>query len=105
MSMNRGGCGLMAVACAVALSVACAAAGDLGYMSRFTEAEAAQPHVRAVSYTLPHDFVDGQWQGIIAASDGKTYFSVSSHAPDQNAQFYRYDPATDAIGHLADVAV
>lgn len=103
--MNRFECRMMAAACAAALTVVCASARELGYMSHFTDEEAAQSHVVATSYTLPHDFVDGQWQGIITASDGKTYFSVSSHAPDNNAQFYRYDPASDTIEHLADVGV
>jgi hypothetical protein len=72
-------------------------------MRLFSAAEKARPHVRARSRSLPHDFVDGQWEGIIAASDGKTYFSVSSHSPDRNAQFYAYDPAADRVEHLIDV--
>jgi len=76
---------------------------QLKYMSLFTDAEAARPHVEAPSIAVPHDFVDGQWEGIIAASDGKTYFSVSSHSPTRNAQFYRYDPAVGKVEPLIDV--
>lgn len=74
------------------------------YMSPFSTAEYCAAHVRATSYAVPHDFVDGQWHGIIAASDGKTYFSVSSHSPDHSAQFYRFDPAKRKVEHLIDVA-
>lgn len=74
-----------------------------GYMDRFSEAEAREPHVWAPSIAMPHDFVDGQWQGIIAASDGNTYFSFSSHSPHHNAQFYRYKPSAGEVEHLIDV--
>lgn len=89
----------------VAAAGANAAEPQLGYMPLFPEEELAKPHVLARSHFVGHDFVDGQWQGIIAASDGRTYFSVSSHGPRTNAQFYRYDPAADAVEHLADVGV
>lgn len=87
------------------LAAALASAAELNYMPTFTKQEFAQAHVRASSRTLPQDFVDGQWEGIIAASDGRTYFSVSCHGPDNNAQFYRYDPKTGRVEHLADVGV
>ncbi len=61
-------------------------------------------HVVAASVHAPHDFVDGQWQGIIAASDGCTYFSLASHLPNRNAQFYKYDPQTRRITHIINVA-
>ncbi len=73
------------------------------FMPLFPEAELKKPHVFADSYTVPDDFVDGQWQGIIAASNGRTYFSVSSHSADHNAQFYCYDPKLDKVVHLIDV--
>jgi len=62
------------------------------------------PHVRGSSYTVPKDFVDGQWEGIIAAGDGNTYFSVSSHSPHHNAQFYRYNAGEQTVEHLINVA-
>jgi len=93
---------------AAALALAALACGtahalELKYMPLFTDEELRQPHVNAPSQAVPHDFVDGQWQGIIAASDGRTYFGVSSHSPDRNAQFYRYHPATGKVEHLIDV--
>jgi len=75
----------------------------LDYMKLFTDEERHRPHVLATSREVQHDFVDGQWEGIIAASDGKTYFSFSSHGPATNAQFYRYDPKADKVEHLIDV--
>jgi len=59
--------------------------------------------VQARSRTVPQDFLDGQWQGIIAASDGKTYFGLSCHSDFHNAQFYSCDPAKDQITHIIDV--
>jgi len=50
-----------------------------------------------------YPFLDGQWQGITAASDGNTYFAVSTHTPDHHAQLFRYDPRRRAVEHLADV--
>lgn len=86
-----------------AASLLTAAAADLSFMPAFTIGEYAAAHVRATSRKIPRDFVDGQWQGIIAASDGRTYFGVSCHGPDNNAQFYCYDPKADRVRHLADV--
>jgi hypothetical protein len=89
--------------CVVSLLARVCLADELKYMKLFTDEEAQKAHVLARSRTLPQDFVDGQWEGIIAASDGKTYFSVSSHGPNTNAQFYSYDPKTDKVAHLIDV--
>ncbi len=81
-----------------------ALAQKMGYMNLFTAAEAAaEPHVVAPSRTLEQDFIDGQWEGILAASDGNTYFSVSSHSPDRNGQFYVYDPRKDTVRHIIDI--
>jgi hypothetical protein len=74
-------------------------------MPLFPEEELSGPHVFGPSLYVGDDFVDGQWQGIIAASDGRTYFSFSSHGPQTNAQFYRYDPAAGRVEHLIDVGV
>ncbi|MFP4026748.1 MAG: hypothetical protein ACLFWL_03050 [Candidatus Brocadiia bacterium] len=77
----------------------------LNYMDRFSEEERqTEPHVKSSTCELPQDFVDGQWEGIIAASDGSTYFSVSSHSPHHNAQFYRFLPEEDRVEHLINVA-
>jgi len=73
------------------------------FLDTLTDAERAKPYVQAHSRTVPQDFVDGQWQGTLAASDGKTYFGLSCHSDSNNAQFYSYDPATDAVRHIIDV--
>ena len=99
-------CRRQRVALVALLALAAGAAEPpLQYMPLFPEADLAKRHVFAPSQYAGHDFVDGQWQGIIAASDGKTYFSFSSHGPKTNAQFYRYDPKSGKVEHLADVGV
>ncbi len=91
---------------AAALAASAAGAAEIGYMEIFGVPEYGAPHVRARSYPVPKDFVDGQWHGIVSASDGRTYFSVSSHSPDHSAQFYRFDPsrAKPRVEHLIDLA-
>ena len=91
--------------CVLAIGATVGGAAELDYMKLFTDEEKKEAHVVADSIPAPHDFVDGQWQGIIADSDGQTYFSVSSHSPRHNAQFYRYDPENDEVEHLIDVGV
>jgi hypothetical protein len=46
--------------------------------------------------------LDGQWQGIRAASDGNCYFASSSHSNRQGAIFCRFDPRTEKITVLTD---
>ncbi|WP_345321629.1 putative Ig domain-containing protein, partial [Novipirellula rosea] len=41
--------------------------------------------------------LDGQTQGSFFASDGKVYFASSTHAHDEAARLFQYDPATDAL--------
>jgi len=94
---------VLTLAACVSVAAGARAADKLDYMKTFTDEERHKPHVEAHSLPVPHDFVDGQWEGIIAAGDGKTYFSFSSHGPETNAQFYCYDPDTDALRHLIDV--
>ena len=45
--------------------------------------------------------LDGQWQGLRLATDGRVYFFGGSHNPGVSAPFFRYDPATDAVDVLA----
>ncbi len=73
------------------------------FMEAFSAAERARPFVQARSRTVPQNFLDGQWQGTIAASDGKTYFGLSCHSEALNAQFFSYDPAADKMRHIIDV--
>lgn len=75
----------------------------ISYHSPVTEDERSKRHVEATSYRLPHDFLDSQFQGIIAASDGKTYFGMSCHAPEHNGQFYSFDPGSETVEHIADL--
>ncbi len=85
-------------------AAASAAENKLKFMDTFTDSERAATYVEGKTYTVPQDFVDGQWEGIIAASDGKTYFGFSSHGPKTSGQFYSYDPRTDKVTHIIDVA-
>lgn len=73
------------------------------FMNTFTDAEREKPHVQARSLNVPQNFLDGQWGGIIAASNGKTYFGLSAHSDTDNAQFYSYDPKQDRLKHIIDV--
>jgi hypothetical protein len=85
------------------IALAGAAERKFRFMDTFSDAERAAPHVQAQSRTVTQPFLDGQWQGAIAASDGKTYFGLSCHSDKNNAQFYSYDPKTDKVRHIIDV--
>ncbi len=45
---------------------------------------------------------DGQWQGIIAASDGACYFGSSTHSYRHGAGFFRFDPIGRELDILAE---
>lgn len=45
---------------------------------------------------------DGQWQGIVAASDGACYFGSSSHSLEHGGGFFRFDPNTKQFDVLAE---
>jgi hypothetical protein len=47
-------------------------------------------------------YYDGQWQGIIAASDGACYFGSASHTLVHGGGFFRFDPATKKFDVLTD---
>lgn len=53
--------------------------------------------------TLNHHvrMLDGQWQGVHLASDGRVYFFGGSHSAGVSAPFFRYDPAKNDIEMLA----
>ncbi len=97
---------LKLLATCLLLGLSLLAEQELGYMAPFSTAEFTGKHVNASSYAVPDNFVDGQWHGIIVASDGKTYFSVSSHSPAQSAQFYRFDSSSQKpkVEKICDVA-
>jgi len=74
------------------------------YHELFTDAELAKPHVQARSHDLcDFPFIDGQWEGILADSDGLVWFAFSSHSDDHHGQIFLYDPARDKVRHLADL--
>ena len=74
------------------------------YHCLFSEQERQKPYVFAESHDL-HDwpFLDGQWEGILADTDGFVWFAVSSHSFDHSAQLFRYDPGRDKVEHVADI--
>jgi len=45
---------------------------------------------------------DGQWQGIMAASDGACYFGSSTHSYRHGAGFFRFDPVSKQLTVLAE---
>lgn len=45
--------------------------------------------------------LDGQWQGVKLASDGRVYFFGGSHSAGVSAPFFRYDPTKNDIELLA----
>ena len=59
-----------------------------------------------MTYSIPLNnispYYDGQWQGIIAASDGACYFGSSSHTLIHGGGFFRFDPATKELTVLTD---
>lgn len=74
------------------------------YRDLFTEAEAKQPHVRPTSHDLREfPFLDGQWLGILADSDGDVWFGVSSHSKELPAQLFVYKQEDEKVHHVADL--
>ncbi len=47
-------------------------------------------------------YFDGQWQGMIAASDGSCYFGSSTHSPLHGSSFFKYEPETKKLTMLAE---
>ncbi len=45
---------------------------------------------------------DGQWQGIMAASDGACYFGSSTHSYRHGAGFFRFEPLSRQLTVLAE---
>ena len=79
--------GLSETLVVVILTVFQAKAGEFRFkfMDTIGDAERKQPHVQAQSRTVSQEFLNGQWQGTIAVSDGKTYFGLSSHSLESSA--------------------
>ena len=55
------------------------------------------------SFSAEYPYLDGQWHGIITASDGRTYFAVASHEKGHHTQFFVFDPKLKKVTHLADL--
>lgn len=79
------------------------ASDEYGFLDLVSKQELQRKHVQSASYTVPQDFLDSQFQGIISASDGKTYFALASHTTKHNGQFYSFDPETETITHIKDL--
>ena len=47
-------------------------------------------------------YYDGQWQGILAASDGACYFGASCHSLIHGGGFFRFDPVTKQFDVLVE---
>ncbi|UCF99129.1 MAG: hypothetical protein JSV89_06220 [Spirochaetaceae bacterium] len=47
-------------------------------------------------------YFDGQWQGMIAASDGACYFGASTHSPRHGCSFFKFEPANNKLSVLAE---
>jgi len=47
-------------------------------------------------------YFDGQWQGMIAASDGACYFGSSTHSPLHGSSFFKFEPASKKLTVLAE---
>jgi len=47
-------------------------------------------------------YLDGQWQGMIAASDGACYFGASTHSPLHGSALFKFEPLTRKLTVLAE---
>jgi hypothetical protein len=72
-------------------------------VATFEPAVQASEILKVRSYALNRfkEVLDGQWQGITVASDGKIYFGSSTHSAYHGAAFFRYDPLVGEIKMLA----
>lgn len=62
--------------------------------------------VRSFNLDAIRSNLDGQWQGIVAASDGRVYFADSTHSGHQGGSVFRYDPAAGKLDMLVpDITV
>lgn len=63
-----------------------------------------KPYVQARSFDLHYwPFLDGQWEGIVADSEGNVWFGVSTHCGTQHGQLFRYNHKEDIVEHVADL--
>lgn len=58
--------------------------------------------VHSISMNMICKEWDGQWQGITVASNGKCYFSSSTHSASHGAGFHSFNPETEEYKLLAE---
>ena len=58
--------------------------------------------VRSVALNKLVKYFDGQWQGMIAASDGACYFGASTHSPQHGSSFFKFEPGSRKLTVLAE---
>ena len=58
--------------------------------------------VRSIALNKIVKYFDGQWQGIIAASDGASYFGASTHSPQHGSSFFKFEPGSEKLTVLAE---
>jgi hypothetical protein len=58
--------------------------------------------VNSIALNKISPYYDGQWQGIIAASDGACYFGSSSHTMLHGGGLFRFDPSKKQFDVLTD---
>jgi hypothetical protein len=62
--------------------------------------------VRSFNLNAIRSCLDGQWQGIVAATDGKVYFAASTHSGREGGSVFRYEPGAGKLDLLIpDVTV
>ncbi|CAN5291456.1 hypothetical protein BH23BAC1_BH23BAC1_43400 [soil metagenome] len=68
-----------------------------------TESSLSSPSLTASTYNSGFPLAHDTYNGMIAASDGKIYYVLSSQSPETGGQMYSFDPITQQIRHLADL--
>ncbi len=88
-------------ACASLAVALCAA---LGAVAAEEPTQPAPRRVRLTNHALNSHIrlLDGQWQGMIAASDGNVYVGGGSHNPNLGAAFFRYEPRAGMLRLLVE---
>lgn len=73
----------------------------LGWVGAVFAAGECQVQTLSLNTTVD-PVIDGSWQGITVASDGRCYFGASTHAPHRGVSLLRFDPQTEALAVLAE---
>jgi hypothetical protein len=58
--------------------------------------------VQSTALNKINKYFDGQWQGMMAASDGNCYFGSSTHSPNHGSTFFKFDPKEQQLTILAE---